>query len=280
MLKRYTLQPMRELWLDEDTKFEFWLTVALAIIQAKATLGRLGLQGHAIHEMIQVLQRDRHAAVMSALAIAAASIGQMCRTFWELMRSEVGELEEPRREKQRGSSAMPWKKNPILTERLMGMSRLVRGAADTAMENVATPEWRDISQSCVERHIFGDATSQVHYMAAKATGLVKRLVVFPRQMELNLEVNSLGVWAGQRVQMELMGAGLSYDLAYNYVQASSFHAVDKRISMQQVFGIQKISESDPRTALSILGKAKLKDCFDPRAYVETGINTIFSRFGM
>ncbi len=224
----------------------------------------------------QILQRDRHAMLLSVLAITAGTIEQIARTFWEMMRSDVHELEEPRRPKQRGSSAMAHKKNPILTERLMGMARLLRAYAHAAMENIATPEWRDISQSSVERHIFPDATSLCHYMIVKLTSLVKRLVVFPERMRENLD-NTYGVWAGQQVRAALMDKSIDYDTAYLLIQQVSFEAVEKRIQMIELLSNTPISEGDSRTAKDVIGETKLQVMFDPIEYVRAGIEHIFSR---
>ena len=224
----------------------------------------------------QIIQRDRHAMLLSVLAITAGTIEQICRTFWEMMRSDVHELEEPRRPKQRASSAMAHKKNPILIERLMGMARLMRANAHAAMENIATPEWRDISQSSVERHIFPDATSLVHYMIVKMTSMIKRLVVFPERMRENLN-NTYGVWAGQQVRTALMDKGIDYDTAYLYVQQVSFNAAEKRIQMIELLSNIPISENDSRTAKDIISDTKLQAMFDPMEYVRAGIERIFSR---
>lgn len=223
----------------------------------------------------QILQRDRHAAYLANLAVVAATIEQMCRTFWEMMRSDAHELEEPRSERQRGSSAMSHKKNPILTERLMGLSRMIRACAHVAMENVATPEARDISQSSVERHIFPDATSLVHYMASRATNLVARLVVFKDRMRENLEHRTYGVWATQQVRVALMDAGVSYDAAYVYTQQAAFNAIKRGVHIREVFSEILISREDPRTAIDVLGERELVKCFDADSYVRAGIEVIF-----
>lgn len=223
----------------------------------------------------QILQRDRHAMLASTLAVAAGSIEQMCRTFWEMMRREVRELGEPRQPRQRGSSAMPHKNNPRLTERLMGLARIVRACAGAAVENIATPEWRDISQSSAERHIFPTATGLLHYMAIQATYLVEDLKVFPDRMCKHLEETSLGVWAGQPVWVALMEAGVPYDTAYGYVQASAFEAEENGLHLRQVLCRRLVSASDPRTAEAILGPERLAQCFDARAHIERGIRHIF-----
>lgn len=241
-------------------------------------LRELGLEPAAAET--QILQRDRHAAYLADLAIAAATIEQMSRTFWEMMRSDVRELQEPRSERQRGSSAMSHKKNPILTERLMGMARLLRGYAHAAMENVATPEARDISQSSVERHIFPDATALVHYMASRAANLVARLVVFKDRMRDNLENKTLGVWATQQVRIALMGVGVSYEAAYVYTQQAAFSAVDRDVHMKKILSEIPLSREDSRTARDILGEEMLVRCFDADAYIRPGIAAIFREAGL
>jgi adenylosuccinate lyase len=240
-------------------------------------LAKLGLKPAKVET--QILQRDRHAAVLSALATAAGTIEQMARTFWEMMRSDVGELQEPRTETQRGSSAMAHKKNPILTERLMGMSRLVRGAAHAAQENIATPESRDISQSSVERHILPDATALLHYMANKATGLVQGLVVFKDRMRHTLENRTQGVWAGQQIRNALMEVGVPYDLAYLHIQQASFATGAQERHLAEVLCEMPLSMEDARTAQDILGKERFTQCFNAERYLTDGIEHIFRKEG-
>ena len=227
----------------------------------------------------QILQRDRHASLLSTLAIIAGSVERLCRTFWEMMRSDVGELQEPRKEKQRGSSAMPQKKNPILTERLMGMPRLIRAYANAAMENMATPEGRDISQSSVERHIFPDSLCLTHYMLIKLNGLISNLVVFPEKMEKRLKEETFGVWAAQRVRIALMEAGISYSESYDYVQRASFFATEKGIHLSHVLKsteISVMSGNNQRTGEDVIGKEKIQECFDPIKYIHAGVEKVFS----
>ncbi len=237
------------------------------------TLGFLGLEPAAAET--QILQRDRHASLLTTYAVAAGAIEHVCRVFWELMRSEVRELEEPRTEKQRGSSAMPWKKNPILTERLQGMARLIRGYAIAALENIATPDWRDISQSSVERHIFPDATAVLYYMAVKAAELVDGLVVRQEEMFETLNVRSYGVWAGQRIHDALVEAGVDPSTAYEYVQRASFRVVESRLHLYLEARQAYISETDPRTAEQVVGAERLQQLFDPMAYIKRGVEHIF-----
>jgi adenylosuccinate lyase len=241
-----------------------------ALEQHTATL--LGLKP-ALAET-QILQRDRHASLMTTIAIAGSTIEQMCRTFWEMMRSDVRELQEPFGKGQKGSSAMAHKKNPISTEQGQGIPRLLRSNAQAAMENIATPEGRDISQSSVERHIFPDATSQLHYLAIRATNLVEGLVVFPDRMKENLEVGTQGTWAGQRVRTALMRSGVDYHAAYGYIQNMSFKALDEKRSLH-VLVSKYLLPSYNQTAQQILGQAELAELFDYKSYVRSGIEHIF-----
>lgn len=241
---------------------------------AMLALGQLGLRT-AITET-QILQRDRHADLVCALAITAGSMEQMARTFWEMMRSDCGELEESRKPKQRGSSAMAHKKNPILSERAQGIPRLLRGYAVAALENIATPECRDISQSSVEREILPSATTYVHYLAVKLTDLVERLVVFPDRMRENLE-RSNGTWASQVVRNALMEAGVSYETAYLYLQRCAFLATDENVSLHDVCMREPIGEGNCLSAASVIGIDRLHACFDPMTYIREGIEFMFER---
>lgn len=222
----------------------------------------------------QILQRDRHAAFMGTLVITASSIEQMCRTFWEMMRSDAKELEEPRKPKQRGSSAMPQKKNPRVTEQLQGLARRLRGMMVEALENVATPECRDISQSSVERHIWPDATAIVHYMAETAEQLVRNLIVHADRMATNLFVQSLGTWAAQRVRLALIEKGVDPNLAYEYTQAIAFETEKTGKKFFHMLVDRPVS-GDLATAAEIVGQKKLQECFDPVLYVLPGIKHIF-----
>lgn len=223
----------------------------------------------------QILQRDRHAALLTNLAIIAGTIEQMCRTFWEMMRSDVGELMEPRKSTQRGSSAMPQKRNPILTERLMGMARLVRAAAGASLENIATPEHRDISQSSVERHIFPDATAITHYMIVKATALVKGLVVNGDHMKETLD-RTYDTWAAQRVRYALVAKGVTDSDAYDLTQRIAFQAIERRKSFFSLIkneGVTVGRESLP--VCDRIDDAAMKALADLPSYLEPGLKRIF-----
>ncbi|MBU1036767.1 adenylosuccinate lyase [Patescibacteria group bacterium] len=240
-----------------------------------AALSYLGLKP--ARAETQILQRDRHAIVISTLAVLGGTIEQMCRTFWERMTSRVHELEEPRMSEQKGSSAMPGKKNPILMERLQGLARLLRGNLMVAIENINTPGWRDIAQSAPERVILSDTTMCAFYMVCKMSDVLERLVVFPEQMASNLNEATFGVWAGPQVRNALMKAGVDYETAYLYVQRTSFEAVQTKTHIRELFGSCSLSETDQRTAEQILSTGKLDSFFDALAYIREGIEHIFSQ---
>jgi len=223
----------------------------------------------------QILGRDRFASVLSAIAITGAGIERMTRCFWELMRSDTRELEEARGSKQRGSSHMAYKKNPIFHEQGQGLPRLLRGYLQASLENIETPDFRAIEQSSVERHILPGATSLLHYMLVKLTTHVQNLLVFPERMKANLD-GMYGIWASQQIRSSLMDAGVSYDDAYLYLQKAGFQAWEDKVPLQRIVSTIPISESDERTALTILGEETLASFFDVHAYIECGIDHLFT----
>ena len=176
---------------------------------------KLGLRPAALST--QVLQRDRHAEYVAALALVGTSVERWAQEFRHLQRTEVREVEEFFGREQKGSSAMPHKRNPIIAERLCGLARLLRGYAVTAMENVALWHERDISHSGAERVILPDATIVLDYMLAKLEQLVRGLRVYPKQMLRNLELTG-GLIHSQRLLLGLTEKGLSREDAYRLVQ--------------------------------------------------------------
>ena len=165
----------------------------------------------------QVIQRDIHAEFMQTLALVAASIERWAVEFRHLQRTEVLEAEEPFAKGQKGSSAMPHKRNPITWERLTGLARVIRGNAVAALENVALWHERDISHSSVERIIFPDSCTLLDYMFSLLTRLMDGLVVYPANMKKNLGL-SLGMWNSQTVLLALIKKGLTREAAYQLVQ--------------------------------------------------------------
>lgn len=176
---------------------------------------RLGLRPAPIST--QIVQRDLHAEFVLALALVAASIERWATEFRHLQRTEVLETEEFFAKGQKGSSAMPHKRNPITFERLTGLARVIRGHAVTALENVALWHERDISHSSAERIIFPDACALTDYMLSLLTNLMERLIVYPENMRRNLAL-SLGLWHSQAVLLALIRKGLSREQAYDIVQ--------------------------------------------------------------
>ena len=179
---------------------------------------KLGLKPAAIST--QVLQRDRHAEFLSALALVGASVERWAQEFRHLQRTEVREVEEFFSKGQKGSSAMPHKRNPIIAERLCGMARLLRGYALTGMENVALWHERDISHSSAERVIVPDATIALDYMLAKLEWLVRTMNVYPKQMQKNLNLTH-GLVHSQQVLLLLTEKGITREEAYRIVQRNA-----------------------------------------------------------
>jgi adenylosuccinate lyase len=182
---------------------------------------KLGLKPAALST--QVIQRDRHAEFMSALALIAASIERWATEFRHLQRTEVLEAEEFFSKGQKGSSAMPHKRNPVTGEQLCGLARVVRGNAIAAFENVALWHERDISHSSVERIILPDSCILIDYMLAKLAKLVDGLIVYPQNMKRNLDL-SKGLYNSQRILLALTDKGMLRKTAYELVQKSAMAA--------------------------------------------------------
>jgi adenylosuccinate lyase len=186
----------------------------------------------------QVIQRDIHAEFICTLALIAASIERWATEFRHLQRTEVLEVEEFFAKGQKGSSAMPHKRNPITGERLTGLARVIRGNATAALENVALWHERDISHSSVERIIFPDSCTLLDYMLVTLTKLTQGLIVYPDNMKRNLEL-SLGLWHSQTVLLALIKKGLTREDAYALVQRCAMktwqakHAGDPEADFKQ-----------------------------------------------
>jgi adenylosuccinate lyase len=187
-------------------------------------LARLGLRGEAVST--QVVPRDRHAEVLSAIALAGAGLERFATEIRHLQRTEVREVEEPFRSgQQKGSSAMPHKRNPITTERITGLSRVLRGYAQAALENVALWHERDISHSGAERVILPDATILLDYMQHLGTRIASGMVVHVDRMRANLDATH-GALFSQRVLLALVESGMTRDDAYRIVQQDAQRAWD------------------------------------------------------
>jgi len=216
----------------------------------------------------QVVQRDRHAEFMSALALLATTIEKIALQVRHYQRTEVLEAEEYFAPGQKGSSAMPHKRNPIISERLCGQARIVRGNMLVAYENVALWHERDISHSSAERVILPDSTILLHYMLKKACWLVDKLNVYPEAMAANLE-KSYGLIYSQRVLLQLIQSGVLRDDAYKMVQRSAMKAWEDRLPFKDLLA------GDPEV-MCRLTVADLDACFDP-AYQLRNLGVIFER---
>ena len=195
----------------------------------------------------QVIQRDLHAEFISTLALVGASIERWATEFRHLQRTEVLEAEEFFAKGQKGSSAMPHKRNPITGERLTGLARVLRGNAVAALENVALWHERDISHSSVERIIFPDSCTLLDYMLATLTKLVERLIIYPENMKRNLAL-SLGLWNSQTVLLALIRKGLSREAAYDLVQRIAMKTWAAKHAGREDADFLKQFQQDPEVA--------------------------------
>jgi adenylosuccinate lyase len=201
----------------------------------------------------QVIARDRHAEVLYACAAIGTSIEQFALEVRLLARSEVGEMEEPFAPGQKGSSAMPHKRNPVVAERLVGLARVLRGYLQAGLEDVALWHERDISHSSVERVVLPDALQLTVYMLRKATWLAEGAVVHPERALSNLTESSLGLVFSQSVLLALIESGMSRDEAYRIVQKASRAAIEQRRNFRDVI------ESDDEVALTDAAIARAFD---------------------
>lgn len=220
----------------------------------------------------QVISRDRHADFMNCLALVAASIERFAVEIRNLQRTDVLEVEEFFSKGQKGSSAMPHKRNPIRSERLTGMARLIRGYAVAALENVALWHERDISHSSVERVALPDACILTHFMLVETTDLVKNLLVYPDNMARNMNVYG-GVVFSQRVLLALVQKGLSREESYTIVQSCAHQAWNKTDG-----DFRKLLSEDARVTVH-LSPAELDDCFDPQHHLKN-LDQVYQRLGI
>jgi adenylosuccinate lyase len=230
---------------------------------------KLGLEAAPIST--QTLQRDRHAQYMSTLALIATSIEKMAVEIRGLQKSETREVEEFFAKGQKGSSAMPHKRNPIGSENMTGLARVIRGYMMTAYENVPLWHERDISHSSAERIIIPDATIALNYMLNRFGNIVKNLTVFPENMKRNMD-RTLGLIYSQRVLLALIDKGFSREEAYDTVQPKAMEAWEKQVPFRQLI------EADP-TITSQLSAEEIADCFDYKYHLQH-VDTIFERLGL
>lgn len=257
------------IWFDELRRARVRLVQARAVIAVGKISGAVGTFAHlppAVEDFAckklglcpapassQILQRDRHAEVFSALALLGASIEKFAVEIRHLQRTEVREAEEPFTAGQKGSSAMPHKRNPILSENLTGLARLLRGYALAAMEDVPLWHERDISHSSVERVIGPDATSAADFMLHRFAGLMENLRVYPGRMKENLELLG-GVVNSQRLLLELAKKGMDRQAAYVIVQRNAMRTYEERINFKDAL----LQDKD---LLAKMGPPEIEACF-------------------
>jgi len=227
---------------------------------------RLGLKAAAVSS--QVIQRDRHAHYMATLAVTACTLDKMATEIRHLQRTEVREAEEFFSEKQKGSSAMPHKRNPVTLEQISGLARIVRSNAQAAFENVALWHERDISHSSVERVIIPDSTTLVDYMLQKTINVIETMFVYPERMRRNLDSTGGLVFSGQLL-LDLVENGMSREDAYRLVQDHAMRAWKEGLNFKDlVLGDKTITSRVPR--------AQIERAFDLKRQLRN-IDKIFAR---
>ncbi len=230
---------------------------------------RLGLRPEPIST--QIIQRDRHAEFLAALAIVGASLDKFATEIRHLQRTEVREVEEPFSEGQKGSSAMPHKRNPVACEQVSGLSRLLRSNLQAGLENVALWHERDISHSSVERVILPDSTILLDYLLVRFREILEGLRVYPENMRRNLEATH-GVIFSQQVLLTLAKAGASREEAYRMVQRNAMRA------WEEAEEFQTLLQGDPEVR-AVLGEAEIESCFD-LGYHLRHVDELFRRVGL
>ena len=227
---------------------------------------KLGIESARIST--QTLQRDRHACYMSTLALIGTTMEKIATEIRHLQRTEVHEAEEAFKKGQKGSSAMPHKRNPITSENICGCARVLRGYMLTSYENVALWHERDISHSSTERIYLPDATILLDYMLNRYTNLLDNLVVYPEQMLKNIYLTNKVIFA-QRVMTTLIGKGLSREEAYDTVQPIAMEAYNNNLDYQELL-------RQNEKVMSILNDSELDSCFT-LDYYQKNVDAIYKR---
>lgn len=230
---------------------------------------KLGLEAAPIST--QTLQRDRHAHYMSTLALIATSIEKFATEVRGLQKSETREVEEFFAKGQKGSSAMPHKRNPIGSENMTGLARVIRGYMMTAYENVSLWHERDISHSSAERVILPDATIALNYMLNRFGNIVKNLTVFPENMKRNMD-RTYGLIYSQRVLLKLIDKGMAREEAYDTVQPKAMQAWEEGVQFRTLV------EAEPKITEKLTPE-EISECFD-YSYHLSHVDTIFDRLGL
>lgn len=275
------------LWLEEMRRNQVRFEAAAKTIEAGKISGAVGtyanidpfVEAYVCEKLgltpapisTQTLQRDRHAEYFSVLALIATSIEKFATEIRGLQKSETREVEEGFAKGQKGSSAMPHKRNPIGSENMVGMARLVRGHMVTAFENVPLWHERDISHSSAERVIIPDTTIALNYMLNRFGNIVKNLTVFPENMKRNM-TRTFGLIYSQRVLLALIEKGLSREEAYDTVQPLTARSWDEQIQFRPL-----VEENEKIS--SLLSPEEIEDCFDYNYHLKN-VDMIFERLGL
>ncbi|HET9942342.1 MAG TPA: adenylosuccinate lyase [Terriglobia bacterium] len=272
------------LWYDEMRRQEVRFNEAAETMRVGKLSGAVGTFAHLSPEIeeeslaklelrpasvaTQVIQRDRYAHYISALALVGATLEKIALEVRHLQRTEVREAEEYFSPGQKGSSAMPHKRNPITSEQICGLARLLRSNAMAALENVALWHERDISHSSVERVIFPDSTILMDYLLDKTSSLVERLVVYPQRMEENLEMTHGLVYSGELL-LELVSKGITREEAYRWVQRNAMRVWDEG-------GTFKDKVLGDKDILKVCGQKEIDKVFDSTRLLKN-VDRIFER---
>lgn len=271
-------------WYEEIRRHLRRVTQAIEVISYGKISGAVGtyihidpkIELHALNKLglnpakvsTQILQRDRHAEVLSTLALVASSLDKFAVEIRHLQKTEVLELEEPFTKGQKGSSAMPHKKNPVRAERISGLARLARANLQVALENIPLWHERDISHSSVERIIFPDTFILTDFILAEAIDIIKNWKVFPEKMRKNINLTR-GLIFSQKLLLSLMKKDLSRDAAYSLVQKNSLRAWKENLDFKEIV------KSDLEIK-NILSQKEIEACFSLPPYMEK-IDFIFKR---
>lgn len=275
-------------WLEEIRRHQVRLKRAIEIISVGKVSGAVGTFSNISPEIesitcnlleltpapvsTQIIQRDRHAEFLLVLAMIASSLDKFATEIRHLQRTDVLEAEEPFTHGQKGSSAMPHKRNPVGSENISGLSRIVRSNAVAALENIPLWHERDISHSSVERVIIPDSTILLHYMLKRFAGIVKDIVVYPDNMRKNLDVFG-GVIFSQSVMLKLVEKGLSREDAYKIVQSNAMSVWNQEGKSFK----DKLLED--KAVTSELSKDEILACLNPDNYLKN-IDAVFERVGI
>jgi len=246
---------------------------------ATGTMATFGGKGRKIQQLVmdelgikpaevsnQVVQRDRHAQVIFSLALVAATLEKMAKEIRNLQRNEIQEVAEPFAKKQVGSSTMPQKRNPHKSERICSLARLVRGNVAVAMENIALEHERDLTNSANERFIFADSFIVTDYMVSEMNKLLSGLVLFPDNIERNLELTR-GAVLSERVMIELVKRGMGRQDAHEVMRAANMEAFEGKKSLPNVLAAKK-------EVAKLFKKGELEKLFDPKTYIGESVEIV------